>query len=109
MDGSKAVVRTGRAAAGAARDRVPPAAVPAAKELASRVPSPRDAAEKAAARIRAASQSKAADAGRAGVAKVRVIRVPRLALPARTGDQRDQLEVEQDPGPTGAGDGQPGA
>jgi uncharacterized membrane protein YkvA (DUF1232 family) len=112
VDRSKTAVRTGRAAAGAARDRVPPSAVPAMKGVASRVPSPRAAAAKAAERVRAASESRAADAGRAGVAKVRVIRVPRLALPARTGEQPeppDHLEVELDQGDPRAGGNPAGA
>jgi uncharacterized membrane protein YkvA (DUF1232 family) len=98
VDGSRAAVRTGMAAAGAARDRIPPSAVPAAKGLAGRVPSPRTAAARAADRVRAARQSTAADATRAGVAKVRVLRVPRPALPERTGERPEQLDVEPDPG-----------
>jgi uncharacterized membrane protein YkvA (DUF1232 family) len=98
VDGSKAAVRTGKAAAGAARDRIPPSTVPAAKELANRVPSPRAAAVKAADKVRAVSQSKAADATRARAAKIRVIRVPRPALPARTAEPTEQLDVEPDQG-----------
>jgi uncharacterized membrane protein YkvA (DUF1232 family) len=96
--GSRAAVRTGRAAAGAARDRIPPSAVPAAKEIASRVPSPREAAALAAGKVRLAGRSRPADATRACVARVRVIRVPRPALPAPTSERPDQLDVEPDPG-----------
>jgi uncharacterized membrane protein YkvA (DUF1232 family) len=88
VEGSKAAVRTSRAAAGTARQRLP----------APGAPSTRDAAARAAERVRAASRSKAADATRAGVARVRVIRVPRPALRARTDEGPDQLDVEQDPG-----------
>jgi uncharacterized membrane protein YkvA (DUF1232 family) len=103
VEGSKAAVRTGRSAAGTARERIPSAAVPAAKDLASRasavrVPSPRAAASKAAAKVRSVRPSDVVDGTRTGVARVRVIHIPRPAIPARVEERPDQLDVEPDPG-----------